>query len=681
LTYPRKASEAGDQASMLDQTPTGRRKEEEKGREEERRREEERKGGVLERSQVPQEEQRAFARSPKLARTPPKHTRSLSLPDDLMEVVTSAGRTEDTAKTAEIEAKGSPEAPTKSGSAPAPKRKRVEAEAAAQPAEGPSKVPQFVEELAAKIRSLDKFTKENRNVHKEIKDAVKDLTAVMRRLRAEQERQAKKMCAASDIKARRAVMRDAAVGPELQDGALGAEAAARCQRCREMGDMRVRRLRWKGADSYADFLEVPEDEWSAGVFQIASSKVGEVCEAPAEARVVLPCRQGIVASSRRVSRALDSIGGRGGLIAQGKRPGEVAVMEQTLGFPGEDGDMIFSSKRIYCPIVCDQVGAPTREGAFDAFKWIREDMCRRGEKLMVIPALEGDEWPTQLRMVSYLFADSGIGVWVYEPPEGSGRQRQGTSTGAQRRTSQPIRRNPRHDALVVSMEGATYADLVKRVREVVDPEAAGAVVKDMRQTRKGELLLAVGNGPEKAEALRQQIAEKVPQTKAALLKSTRVIHLRGLDAAVTEREIKDAVAREIGAEEGVLEVRALRPAYGCRQNATLMMPDAAARKLLQRSRMKIGWTDCRIAERERETRCFRCWEVGHIKAQCRGPSREGLCLKCGQEGHKVRDCVNEAFCVLCKEAGHRTGTLRCPRGRGRGSTGIRKRNEGTPNKH
>lgn len=42
---------------------------------------------------------------------------------------------------------------------------------------------------------------------------------------------------------------------------------------------------------------------------------------------------------------------------------------------------------------------------------------------------------------------------------------------------------------------------------------------------------------------------------------------------------------------------------------------------------------CNIYEKERETKCFRRWEYGHVKVNCKGEDREKTCARCAKEGH------------------------------------------------
>lgn len=132
-----------------------------------------------------------------------------------------------------------------------------------------------------------------------------------------------------------------------------------------------------------------------------------------------------------------------------------------------------------------------------------------------------------------------------------------------------------------------------------------------------------------------------------------------MDEVTQAEEIEEAIAKTIGVEKQSFEVRALRPAYGNRQNATVIMKESDADRLIRAGKVKIGWTRCRVIERNNEPRCYRCWEHGHIKAECKGVNRENLCIKCAKVGHTANKCPNEAFCVICDQEGHQTHSRKC----------------------
>ncbi|KAK9737091.1 hypothetical protein QE152_g11041 [Popillia japonica] len=115
------------------------------------------------------------------------------------------------------------------------------------------------------------------------------------------------------------------------------------------------------------------------------------------------------------------------------------------------------------------------------------------------------------------------------------------------------------------------------------------------------------------------------------------------------------------------------------------MSDKEAELLLQQKQIKIGWTQCRIVGRPRDTRCYRCWGSGETRAACTGPDRGNLYLKCGKGGHKAIECPNRPYCINCQQEGHQTGTQKCePNKAVRKAEALNEPNiqiQGPPNQH
>lgn len=191
----------------------------------------------------------------------------------------------------------------------------------------------------------------------------------------------------------------------------------------------------------------------------------------------------------------------------------------------------------------------------------------------------------------------------------------------------------------------------------------GVELKEVRKTQKGEVLLMVKNGTDKMKVLQKEIEEKLPEAKTSLLQSKKAIHLKGLDEVTTEEEIRNAVYDTLTVNPEAFQVRSLRPAYGGKQNATLVLNEEQADNLIALGNIKIGWTRCKVRERIQNLKCFKCWEKGHTQDSCTNPSREHLCMKCGGEGHKAAVCKNKAFCITCSKEGHQTGGIKCPVGK------------------
>ncbi|CAH1107715.1 unnamed protein product [Psylliodes chrysocephalus] len=199
-------------------------------------------------------------------------------------------------------------------------------------------------------------------------------------------------------------------------------------------------------------------------------------------------------------------------------------------------------------------------------------------------------------------------------------------------------RKPKQEALLVRMEGKSYGDILRTMRQTVDPANIGVNVRDIKKTRNGELLLTVEEGSKKVEELKREIEEKNPQMTTSVLISKKVLHIRDLDEVTTEDEIRKAICEVTSAKPESFEIKALRPANRNKQNVTVIISEGDAYQLLTAGKIKIGWPNCRVIEREREKKCYRCWGHGHVKAQCKGPDRERNCMKCGKEGHKAAEC-------------------------------------------
>ncbi|XP_043496465.1 cellular nucleic acid-binding protein-like [Polistes fuscatus] len=79
----------------------------------------------------------------------------------------------------------------------------------------------------------------------------------------------------------------------------------------------------------------------------------------------------------------------------------------------------------------------------------------------------------------------------------------------------------------------------------------------------------------------------------------------------------------------------------------------AARALLNKGRIRIGWMDRRVKPRLTVPRCYKCLGFGHTRQTCKGPDRGRCCWKCGGYNHVGKDCNVTPKCFLCSEAGHR----------------------------
>ncbi|KAK9702605.1 hypothetical protein QE152_g29841 [Popillia japonica] len=353
------------------------------------------------------------------------------------------------------------------------------------------------------------------------------------------------------------------------------------------------------AQSYEVFHTISEEDWLGDI--LPKIIEDQVCDwdAPADYQIALPCNKDLETKDKIVKNAINNFGGKLGLLKQQKRKGEVAVISHSLGYPDESGNFKETKRFLYYPIIADRVLEKETEDKdmYRALETVQQLMIQNEKNKLVVPEMDGVVGTVFNRMVRYLFFNTNISVHTY------------TAEGTQRRKAMSMPAKPhsknlnadeakipkqkKGHLLVVNIESKSYADLLRTVRA--------------RST------------PDKAETLKREIAEKLPSAVAAKVVTNKVLHIKGLDEVTTLEEVVD-------------------PAFGNKENVTVIMPAAAADKLIRMQKIKIGWMRCRIVEREEEKKCYRCWEHEHFKVECKGPNRERLCMKCAGEGHKANEC-------------------------------------------
>lgn len=186
-------------------------------------------------------------------------------------------------------------------------------------------------------------------------------------------------------------------------------------------------------------------------------------------------------------------------------------------------------------------------------------------------------------------------------------------------------------------------------------------IKEVRKTAKGNVIITTKQG--EATNLRKAVQSITNITNVRALQGKKVttLHVRGMDAITTLEEVRVAIETASSTKE--VEVKALRPMRNGNQAATVKVEEYKANRLINLGKIRIGLSICLIEERINATRCFRCWNFGHLAGDCSGPDRRSSCYRCGKDGHNRKECKNEPKCVLCAQSGHETGGDGCPEGR------------------
>ncbi|KAI8125012.1 Retrovirus-related Pol polyprotein from type-1 retrotransposable element R1 [Lucilia cuprina] len=199
----------------------------------------------------------------------------------------------------------------------------------------------------------------------------------------------------------------------------------------------------------------------------------------------------------------------------------------------------------------------------------------------------------------------------------------------------------------------SYAEIIKKMKEKINPADIGVEIKAIRRTNAGELLFKLSKGEDQAEKLKNAISQSLGKDiNVRTVTNNQFIDIRDMDEATGESELLTALQEATKSENlNPFKVLNIRESYGQTRQALVQLPGHLAANLIQMNRIKIGWVMCRIRVKERTTKCFRCLEQFHTAKDCQGKDRTELCRKCGKKGHKAKECTGELNCILCQDAG------------------------------
>jgi len=190
-------------------------------------------------------------------------------------------------------------------------------------------------------------------------------------------------------------------------------------------------------------------------------------------------------------------------------------------------------------------------------------------------------------------------------------------------------------------------------------------------------------GAKKADALAHKLREALADRQGVVVtrpQKTAEIRVRDLEDSVSAAEVAAALAEKGGCHPKEIAVGPIRRwAVNGLGTAWVRCPLTTANILAREGAVRIGWTRSRVEVLpERALRCFKCWDMGHVRATCPSEAdRTASCYRCGMRGHQARGCDAPVNCALCAEsnrpANHRAGGPACRapkprRGRNKGAT-------------
>ncbi|CAH1107108.1 unnamed protein product [Psylliodes chrysocephalus] len=148
------------------------------------------------------------------------------------------------------------------------------------------------------------------------------------------------------------------------------------------------------------------------------------------------------------------------------------------------------------------------------------------------------------------------------------------------------------EKIILKTEGKDYASALRSIRETVNLERIGVKVKNIRKTAQGDVMLEVLGGKEKAQAFKGAIEKENDGSKVEIRRDTSTIYISDIEADITEEDIRQVIIGNCRKIEGEIQIK-MRENRNGNQNAMITIDRDAARNILRRETLKIGWMSCR----------------------------------------------------------------------------------------
>ncbi|XP_059051282.1 uncharacterized protein LOC131846081 [Achroia grisella] len=232
-------------------------------------------------------------------------------------------------------------------------------------------------------------------------------------------------------------------------------------------------------------------------------------------------------------------------------------------------------------------------------------------------------------------------------------------------------RPPRSSAVVLTMRpgaeerGVTYRSVLTEAKAKISLAQLGITDLRFRVGRTGSRILEIPgtHTGEAADALAAKIEEVLPEdVRVSRPVKSAELRIGDLDDSVMVADVVVAVMREGGCLESSVKTGEIRRNTQGTGSVWVRCPVAAAKKLAEAGRLRIGWVMARVQSLDpRPQRCYRCLLTGHVGVRCTAAEdSSGICFRCSEPGHKAARCAAPSpKCRYCAAAGrksdHRVG--------------------------
>lgn len=534
-------------------------------------------------------------------------------------------------------------------------------------------------DMQQKIVELSVFAKSNRNVHKEVKRMAGELKSLIHRIKSEyrhlvgkkdeaerrvlllegqEKRQEKKGMEKGEKEESEGIRptkkRSVAVQADSED--IASEMQEReCDRLREIEE------RLTNGQSFKDIEGWLDTEWPENMYK-NTKEIQWKMVTYGGADVAVLTDLGEEEKKGSVGQIIGAHPQIGDLVRENLNYGECEYLSSKTSTTTSRGHLKSDITRFFMvlPFKISKDGVNNMEEVYDLLIKMREVMIQHERKEVQIGFQKGINEKYARKLLEFVMRKHDISAEIITESKQTAETRTTEEMSGRARKERAAKN---HSGLVLKAENKTFAELLREVRDAVDIDKVGVEIKTIKQTKKGDLYVRVEGDEKKAERLSAVVRECVENVKVIKAGREVEVNILDIDAITSEAEVLSAIEKNltvVGVNKTELHIKSLRTNRDGWKMATVITTKNIADELTRNGRIKIGWVNCRVREKEKINRCYRCLELGHEAGKCGGVDRSKCCLKCGEEGHKVKDCKNEEKCNKCGKSGHRIDSRKCP---------------------
>lgn len=191
----------------------------------------------------------------------------------------------------------------------------------------------------------------------------------------------------------------------------------------------------------------------------------------------------------------------------------------------------------------------------------------------------------------------------------------------------------------------------EEIQKSINPQTLEVGIVEVKNIKDGGLLIKCQNKNDSEKVkdavenkLRQKYDIKVPELINPCVK------IVGLEESYSDKELEACLVKQnsfIQHDKLLLKIKVVKKMKS-RFMAIVETDPITHNRILDKGKLSVGWSMCRVFDYVAVLKCYNCWGYNHKASECKNGKK---CLKCASSAHSVDQCVDEEWkCANCVDA-------------------------------